>query len=239
MYPELNGKVAIISGAGGTLGAAVAKRLNAEGVRLALSDRREEALRPFTTDGSFPSTTLLETVDLTAPQEVENAVAKVVEKLSSVDILVNVAGAFTFSGPVHEMNPDDFDKMFAINVKTALLLSAAVAKRMVAADTQGRLINVGARAALTGVAGMSAYCASKSAVLRLTESMAAELLEHGITVNAVLPSTIDTPPNRKAMPDADFRKWVAPESLADVIAFLASDAARDISGAAIPVYGRA
>ena len=98
---------------------------------------------------------------------------------------------------------------------------------------------VGARAALKGEAGLSAYCASKAAVLRLTESMAAELLDHRITVNAVLPSTIDTPANRNVMPDADWEKWVAPESLADVIAFLVSDAARDISGiAAVPVYGR-
>ena len=110
---------------------------------------------------------------------------------------------------------------------------------MKSTETRGRIINIGARAALAGGPGLAAYSASKAAVLRLTESMAAELLEDRITVNAVLPSTLDTPANRQAMPDADPGAWVSPASLAEVIAFLASEAARDISGAAIPVYGRA
>jgi NAD(P)-dependent dehydrogenase (short-subunit alcohol dehydrogenase family) len=109
---------------------------------------------------------------------------------------------------------------------------------MVSSRRGGRIVNIAARAGLKGDPGNAAYAASKSAVIRLTESMAAELLEHQITVNAVLPSVIDTPPNRKANPDTDYSRWVSPESLADVIAFLISNAARDISGAAIPVYGK-
>lgn len=240
MYTELNGKVAIISGAGGALGTAVVRRFQAEGTKLALIDVKEEALQRVSADlGLSDDTTLLGAVDLTQKADVDAFVEKAVAKFGQVDIVANIAGGFKFSGPVHLMNPDDLDAMIAVNVKTSLLLSAAAAKQMVIHATKGRIINIGARVALSGAPEISAYSASKAAVLRLTESMAAELLDHGITVNAVLPSTIDTPANRKAMPNADFSKWVSPDSLADVIAFLASDSARDISGAAIPVYRRA
>jgi NAD(P)-dependent dehydrogenase (short-subunit alcohol dehydrogenase family) len=103
----------------------------------------------------------------------------------------------------------------------------------------GRIINVSSREGLEAHAGFAAYSASKSAVLRLTESLAAELTASDINVNCIMPSTIDTPQNRAAMPNADFSKWVAPEAIADVIAFLASDAARAVTGAAVPVYGKA
>jgi NAD(P)-dependent dehydrogenase (short-subunit alcohol dehydrogenase family) len=239
MYPELNGKVVLITGAGGSLGKAVALRLSQEQARLVLIDRNEAALSPLATLPGLSQDALRLPGDLTQQAEVEAMVAQAVEAVDKIDVLVNVAGGFRFSGPMHESKSDDLDFLFQINVKTAYLMSAAVAKRMVEMETPGRIINVGARAALAGAAGMAAYTASKAAVLRLTESMAAELLDKRITVNAVLPSTIDTPPNRQAMPKADFSKWVSPESLADVIAFLASDASRDISGAAIPVYGRA
>ncbi len=236
---ELNGKIALISGAGGALGSVLAQRLHKVGVKLALIDRNEENLRKIVQEHGIPDGEfLLGAVDLTQHAEIEAFLKRVVAQFGQVDILVNVAGGFTYSGSVHEMNLDDWDAMLTINAKTAFLLSAATAKQLVAQGKGGRIVMVGARAAGKGEAGLSAYCASKSAVLRLTESMAAELLDHRITVNAVLPSTIDTPANRKAMPKADFEKWVAPESLSDVIAFLVSDAARDISGAAIPVYGR-
>jgi NAD(P)-dependent dehydrogenase (short-subunit alcohol dehydrogenase family) len=240
MYPELNGKVAVISGAGGALGRAVVRRLYTENLRLALIDQHEEALRSVVTALGLEETrVLLGAVDLTQKAATDAFVGKAAAAFGAPDILVNIAGGFTFSGPVQEMDLDDLDKMFAVNVKTVFTLSAAAARQMVAAGTKGRIINVGARAALSGAAGIAAYCASKSAVLRLTESMAAELLEKGITVNAVLPSTMDTPANRKSMPNADFSTWVSTDSMADVIAFLASDASRDISGASIPVYGRA
>lgn len=234
MYTELNGKLAVVTGAGGSLGAAVARRLHQDGVRLALLDRSEEPLQKLNAEIGG----IYKMVDLTDNLAVEAAVVSIVESLGGIDILVNVAGAFVFSGPVHAMNPIDLDSMLNVNVKTAFLLSAAVAKRMVTLGKSGRIINVGARAGLTGVANMAAYSASKAAVLNLTEAMAAELRDSNITVNAVLPSTIDTPANRKSMPDADPSKWVTPESIADVIAFLASDSARDISGALLPVYGK-
>ena len=123
-----------------------------------------------------------------------------------------------------------------LNVRTLLNISKAVVPHMLEKKT-GKIISIGARHALSGKARMGSYSASKSAVLRLTESMAAELKSQGINVNCVLPGTIDTPENRKAMPDADTSKWVSPDSLAGIILFLTSDAARDINGAAIPVYG--
>lgn len=240
MYPELNDKVAVISGAGGSLGRAVVRRLRAEGARLALIDRNEEALKQFVQElGLSEETALVGAIDLTRKADVDTFVASTIETFGQADILVNIAGAFTFSGPVFRMKPDDLDAMVSVNVKTAFLLGAAVAARMVEKSAKGRIINIAARAGLAGSSGIAAYSAAKAAVLRLTESMAQELLEYGITVNVVLPSTIDTPPNRKAMPEADFSKWVTPDSIADVIAFLVSDSARDISGASIPVFGRA
>jgi len=239
MYPELAGKVAVISGAGGNLGAAVVRRLRAENVRVVLIDANAAALETVSQENGLTAETgLTGVVDLTQKAAVEAFVEKAAT-FGQIDILVNIAGGFRAGGPVHEMDESVWDFLLTLNAKTAFLLSAAVARRMVAGGVQGRIINTAARAGLSGVPGLAAYSASKSAVLRLTESMAAELRDHGITVNAVLPSTIDTPQNRQAMPDMDFSKWVAPESLAGVIAFLASDSARDISGAAIPVYGRA
>jgi NAD(P)-dependent dehydrogenase (short-subunit alcohol dehydrogenase family) len=239
MYSELQNRVAIVSGAGGNLGKAVVTRLFAEGCRIAPIDRHQENLNALcaalkaTPENLFPGS-----VDLTRYEAVAEFVDSVVAHFGRIDILANLAGGFVFSGATHEMDLGDLDRMVEINLKTAFLLSAAVAKRMVAQGGSGRIVNIGTRGALKGEAGMSAYAASKAGVLRLTESMAAELLPLGITVNAVLPSVIDTPQNRAAMPQSDFSKWVAPESLADAIAFLVSDAARDISGAAIPVYGR-
>lgn len=239
MYPELNGKVAVISGAGGNLGRAVARRLRAENARLALIDINAQALEAFVQEQGWPEETVqIGAVDLTRKDEVDRFIERVTAAFGQIDILVNVAGGFKM-GLSYEMGERDWDFLMNLNAKSAFLLGAAVIRTMLARSQKGRIINIAARAALTGSASLSAYSASKAAVLRLTESMAAELLEHGITVNAVLPSTIDTPQNRQAMPNADFTKWVAPESLADVIAFLASDGARDISGAGIPVYGRA
>jgi NAD(P)-dependent dehydrogenase (short-subunit alcohol dehydrogenase family) len=127
--------------------------------------------------------------------------------------------------------------MLSLNARSAFVVARAVVPHMLAAD-RGSIVLVGASAALQGGAGNSAYAASKAAVVRLTESLSAETKRRGVRVNAVLPGTIDTPPNRAAMPDADHALWVAPESIADVIAFLASDQARAVTGALIPVYGR-
>jgi NAD(P)-dependent dehydrogenase (short-subunit alcohol dehydrogenase family) len=139
---------------------------------------------------------------------------------------------------VHEADPADWDFLFSANVRTTLLCCRSVIPQMLK-QKSGRIINVSSREGLEAHAGFAAYSASKSAVLRLTESLAAELKASDINVNCIMPSVIDTPQNRAAMPNADFSKWVAPEAIADVIAFLASDAARAVTGAAVPVYGKA
>jgi len=152
---------------------------------------------------------------------------------------VHTAGGYRPGAKLYEMTEDQWNGLIDLNAKTTFLLNAAAARCMVDKGNTGRIINVAGRAALGGGSTIAAYSAAKAAVLRITESLAAELLKQDITVNAVLPSTIDTPQNRAGDPKADFSKWVKPESIADVIAFLASDGARDISGAAIPVYGKA
>jgi NAD(P)-dependent dehydrogenase (short-subunit alcohol dehydrogenase family) len=237
MYPELQDKVTIISGAGGNLGLALAQTLHAAGGRLALIDMNAESLANRAAAAGINHSLNL-AADLTKKAEVDAVVDQVVAHFGAVNALVNVAGGFRMDGPTHETSEETFDFLMTLNVKTAFLLSSAAARAMVAANKGGRIVNIGARAALTGPTGLAAYSASKSAVLRITESMASELLNDGITVNAVMPSVIDTPQNRAANPNDDHSKWVSPQSLASVISFLLSDSSRDISGALIPVYGR-
>jgi len=154
-----------------------------------------------------------------------------------VDVLVNTFGGYRGGKPVHEADLADWDFLFNINVRTTLLCCRAVIPQMLKQGT-GKIINVASRDGLSGSAGYAAYSASKSAVLRLTESMAAELKVSNINVNCIMPGTIDTPQNRAAVPNGDFTKWVEPAAIADVIAFLASEGARAINGAALPVYGK-
>ncbi|MBX3064151.1 MAG: SDR family oxidoreductase [Anaerolineae bacterium] len=238
-YPELSGKVVLISGAGGNLGSAVVKRLNREGVKLAIIDRDENAARGrLQADDIDERNVMIGVVDLLKRQEVEAFVHRVAQWMGGIDIVLNIAGGYKPQPPIHEMTDDLFDFLLNLNLKTVFHLSSIAAKQMVSSNRGGRIINVAARAALKGDPGNAAYSASKAAVIRLTESMAAELLDKNITVNAVLPSVLDTPQNRAGSPNEDYSRWVSVESLADVIAFLASDSARDISGAAIPVYGK-
>lgn len=238
-YPELQGKVAVISGAGGNLGLAVAGQLAAAGMRLALMDRNEAALRArYTEAGISLEGALIQPVELLQRESVEAFIQTVTATFGSLYAVLNIAGGYKPQSPLHEMDEATWDFFMGLNTKTVFNLSGIAARQMIAEGNSGRIINIAARAALHGDPGNGAHAASKSATLRLTESMAAELLDRQITVNALLPSVIDTPPNRTAMPDADYSRWVAPESLAAVILFLLSDGARDISGASIPVYGK-
>jgi NAD(P)-dependent dehydrogenase (short-subunit alcohol dehydrogenase family) len=164
------------------------------------------------------------------------SVARALPVASRIDVLCNIAGGFRMGQPVHETSDDTWELMLGLNAKSVLNCARAVVPGMLAAG-RGKIVNVAALAGLTGKANMGAYIVSKSAVIRLTESMAAELRDKGINVNCILPSTIDTPQNRKDMPEADPKRWVAPEALAEVVLFLASDAARAIHGASIPVAG--
>jgi len=175
-------------------------------------------------------------VDLSDAAVISTAIGAVIARFGRIDALCNLAGGFHMGEKVHEVPADKWDFMMELNAGSVLRMAQAVVPHMLKAGG-GRIVNIGAYSALSGKAEMGAYVASKSAVIRLTETMAAELRSHNINVNCVLPSVIDTPQNRAAMPKADPAKWVAPEALADVLLFLCSPAARAIHGAAIPVVG--
>jgi NAD(P)-dependent dehydrogenase (short-subunit alcohol dehydrogenase family) len=234
---EFEGKVVMVTGAAGNLGAAVAARFAALGARLALLDHSAERLGRTRDDLDLPSPTLLLPTDLTSTDSVASAADRTVAQLGRVDVLANIAGGFTMGPALHETDDEDWDLMMQLNVRSVFNTCRAIVPHMLR-QGGGRIINVSARAALEGKARMGPYCASKAAVLTLTESLAAEHKLAGINVNCILPGTIDTPQNRAAMPDADFSRWVPPAALADVIVFLSSEASRAVTGAAIPVYGQ-
>ncbi|MGB7421996.1 MAG: SDR family NAD(P)-dependent oxidoreductase [Comamonas sp.] len=227
-------KTVCITGAAGHLGAAVAAWFEREGARLVLLDRDAGLLR--TRFGHLPDAVLLP-ADLLDRAAVAAAVADALARVRHIDALCHLAGGFHMGEPVHETPTSAWDFMMDLNARSFIHMAAAVVPPM-RAQGRGRIVAVGAAGGLKGGAAVGAYAASKSALMRLVESMSAELRDDGINVNAVLPSIIDTPPNRAAMPDADVSRWVAPEALAEVIGFLASDAARAVHGALVPVLGR-
>ena len=229
--------VVMITGAAGNLGSAAAAVFREQNARLALFDHHEDRLPKLYPDlANSPDHYLAVSVDLTDFDQVKEAVRKVLDKLGRIDVLVNTVGGFTMGSRVHEMDSSTWERMMNLNVQTLLNTAQAVLPQM-RENKSGKMINIGARPSLEGKPKMAPYSVAKAGVLRLTESMAAENKSLGINVNCVIPGTIDTPENREAMPDADFDRWVKPESLARVISFLASPDARDIHGAAIPVYG--
>lgn len=235
---DFTDKVVVITGASGNLGSALARAFSRAGANLALIDRHVEVLAQQILDlVDRPDRLLIRSADLTQADEVETAVHAIVDHFGRIDVLAHTVGGFRAGTPLHETPLATLDFMLSLNAKTVFITNQAVIPHMLRQGA-GKIINLAARAGLQGQQNLAAYSASKAAVIRLTESAAAELKQSGINVNCVLPGTIDTPQNREAMPDADFSRWVKPESLADVILFLASDAARDIHGAAVPVYGR-
>ncbi len=231
---EFANRTVVVTGAAGNLGRAVAAAFAARGATLVLLDRSEEALRKVY--GAGDERRVLAAVDLLDAPQVAALAQGIVARHARIDVLANLAGGFRMGEAVHETSDATWDFLLDINVRTMLNAVRAVVPHMLAAGG-GRIVNVGAAAALKGVAMMGAYVAAKSAVIRLTEAMAAELREKNINVNCVLPTIIDTPENRAAMPEADPKRWVAPDDLANAIVFLASDAARAIHGAALPVTG--
>lgn len=235
---SLTDQVIIVTGASGNLGKATVRALQQAGARLALVDRaiEETFAQGFPELVGSPERYLPLAADLTGEAAVEAMVERALAHFGAIDGLVNIAGGYRGGTPAHETDLATLQFLFDLNARTMFLASQAVLPHMIARG-RGRIVSVGARAALQGGRNMAAYSLAKMAVVRLTESMAAEVRAHGVNVNAILPGTIDTPQNRRDMPNADFSRWVAPEALADVILFLLSDAARAIHGAAIPVYG--
>lgn len=223
------GRIIVITGAFGVLGSAVAAAAAGQGARLALID--------FAKDGPAPDGALkLGGVDLADAAQADAAMSEVVGTFGGVDALLNIAGGFAWQtlegGPL-----DTWSALHRLNVVTAATASRA-ALPYLKASAAGRIVNVGANAALKAGMGMGAYAASKAGVHALTQSLAEELKGDGVTVNAVLPSILDTPANRADMPNEDPGKWVRPADLAAVMLFLADEASTAMTGALVPVTGR-
>ncbi|MEQ5840102.1 SDR family NAD(P)-dependent oxidoreductase [Paraburkholderia acidicola] len=234
MNSELSGKVIAVTGGFGILGMATALTVANYGAKVVLIDSA-----PSPTDklpASLNDALLLGGVDLASEDAAKQAIAETAAKYGELTGLVNVAGTFRWA-TLQEDELDTWDFLFRVNLKTAATASKA-ALPLLTAQKSARIINIGAGAGNKAAAGMGPYAASKAAVARLTEALAEEFKESGLTVNAVLPSVIDTPRNRTDMPGADASRWVKPEAIADVIAFLLSPRADAINGALIPVFGR-
>jgi NAD(P)-dependent dehydrogenase (short-subunit alcohol dehydrogenase family) len=225
----MDGKVIVVTGALGALGKIVVTSALARGARVAGIDHAASQV------AATPNRIELGGVDLTDAAQASKAIDAAASHFGECDALINIAGGFAFETVV-EGDPKTWQRMYELNVLTALNASRSAIPHLVASGS-GRIVNIGAVGGLQAGAGMGAYAASKAGVHRLTEALAAEW-KGKITVNAVLPSIIDTPANRASMPNADFAKWVTPEELADVILFLASDEASAVTGALLPVIGR-
>lgn len=231
--------IIVVTGAGGNLGKVVVEAFLRQGGTVfgvyhrSPSDDEIEALQKLA--GTLY---LMDGVDLTDRDAVIALSEKIFERGSNVGVVINTVGGFTMGERVDELQLTTWQKMYALNVQTILNTAAAFVPGMIH-QGRGKFITIGSKASLSGGAKMGAYAAAKSAVLRLTESMAAELKNHQIQANCIIPGTIDTPENRQAVPEADFSNWVQPEEIAKVILFLSSVKADSISGASIPVYGKA
>lgn len=230
------GKVTIISGASGGLGETISRVFYEAGASVVLVGTRLDGVQALAAELGAERTLPLAAnlVDLAGAEAV---VAATVERFGQVDILLNLAGGFAGGSPLSESSDDDLNKMLDINLRTTYNLCRAAVKPMMA-QQWGRIVNTGSRDALHARPNYSAYAISKAAVLRLTEALAAEVQNFNITVNAILPGTIDTAANRKSTPNADFSKWVKPAEIAATLLFLTSEDAAAINGAAIPLFGK-
>jgi NAD(P)-dependent dehydrogenase (short-subunit alcohol dehydrogenase family) len=222
-------KFVAVTGAAGALGTAVISTLAGAGYQVIGIDHAPKI------NGGSALTLELAGVDLTVPAMAQQAFDRVRAECGTLSALVNLAGGFAWE-KIESGSIETWDRLFNLNLRTTLNATKAALPLLLAQG--GSIVNVGAAAAAKAAEGMGAYAASKSAVARLTESLAAELLIRGVRVNAVLPSTLDTPANRAQMPDAPFDRWVTTRALADAIAFLISDAAAAITGALLPVTGK-
>jgi NAD(P)-dependent dehydrogenase (short-subunit alcohol dehydrogenase family) len=229
---NLSGKVFIVTGAFGALGQAVSDCMIAHGAKLALLGNRA---RPGVAQP--PGVLLYTGVDLSQRDAASEVVERVFKETGRIDGLVNLAGGFHWD-KLEGGRLESWDTMFRVNLLTAVVSCEAVLPYLLRSEG-GTIVNIGALGAIKASCGMGAYAASKAGVVKLTEALADELKDRGITVNAILPGVLDTPRNRADMPSADFTRWVSPKAVADLIVFLVSDLARAISGAIWPVAGRA
>ncbi len=248
-YAALAGRVALVTGALGGLGPAVCRAFVASGAtvigvvsagggRHGSLDEALAALRATLAPGADASRLTLRTANLEDERSVADLVAGVASDFGRLEIAANLVGGYAAGQPVSALDANVWDRQFALNARTTFLVSKHVAAPMIR-QQWGRIVNVSSRAAVAGRRNAAAYAVAKQAVITLTEAQAEELRDDHITVNAILPSIIDTPANRAAMPKADHSRWPTADQVARVIAFLASEDAAIISGATIPVYGLA
>jgi NAD(P)-dependent dehydrogenase (short-subunit alcohol dehydrogenase family) len=233
---DFDGKVVIVTGATGNLGQVVARKFAAQGAKLVLVARNATDLMALADE--LGSETLAEAADLGDAASVDALVQRALDRFGRIDVLAHTVGGYAAGKPVHESEIDVLDKMMTLNVKPVYITAGRVARTMVERGQSGKIVVVLARTALRGQANAAAYAASKAAAQRVVESMALELRDKGINVNAVLPSIIDSPQNRADMPNADPARWVTAEDVADIMLFLASSAADKVNGASVEVYGR-
>jgi NAD(P)-dependent dehydrogenase (short-subunit alcohol dehydrogenase family) len=224
---DLTDKACIVTGGSGALGVAVVERLRGAGATVAVIHR---GASPQPADLTFGG------IDVADPAAAQAAVTEAVKKLGGVYALINIAGAFRWE-TLADGDVATWDLLYSVNLKTAVNACKAALPHLIA-NGGGRIVNIGSANAVKAAAGMGAYAAAKAGVAKLTEALSEEVKAKGITVNAVLPTIIDTPANRAEMPKADFSKWVRPDAIAALIAFLLSEEAGAITGALIPVAGQ-
>jgi NAD(P)-dependent dehydrogenase (short-subunit alcohol dehydrogenase family) len=220
--------VVLITGASGGLGTAVVKTFLDSGASSVIGVDRSWSKHP-TEDGRFQAIA----VDLLDPAEC----ARLAERVNPVDALIHVVGGFAGGRPIAETSDGEWRKMLDLNLNTAFYMFRAILPQMLE-HNRGRIIAIGSRAGVQPMADYASYSVSKAALIALVKTLALETKDTGVTANVVLPSTIDTPANRAAMPDADYSKWVTPDSIAQLLVWLASGKAADINGAVIPMYGK-
>jgi NAD(P)-dependent dehydrogenase (short-subunit alcohol dehydrogenase family) len=229
----LQGKIVAVTGGFGQLGVAVVRAALDAGAQVAALDRARQPADAKALAGALA----LGDIDLAESSAATKAVDQVVAQLGGLDALINIAGTFRWES-LETGSVDTWDLLYRVNLRSAVNTSHAALPHLTKRGG-GRIINIGAGAAAAKAgAGMGAYTASKAGVAKLTEALAEEVKDRGITVNAILPSIIDTPANRADMPNADFSRWVPPRAIADVIVFLLSNQASAVTGALIPVSGR-
>jgi NAD(P)-dependent dehydrogenase (short-subunit alcohol dehydrogenase family) len=227
---ELTDRIVIVTGAKGGLGAHVTRALLNAGARVVGSSRKID-------DAEFASPHFTAVnADLTIDADARSLVTQVIERFKKIDALVHVAGGFAGGAPIHETDDATWEAMMNLNLRAAFQILRATIPHM-RAQAGGRIVAIGSRAGVEPAANIAAYSSSKAALVSLVRTAALENRDLGITANLILPGTIDTEANRRADPKADRSRWVSPEGIAGLAVFLVSDAAAQITGAAIPFYG--
>jgi NAD(P)-dependent dehydrogenase (short-subunit alcohol dehydrogenase family) len=227
----MQGKVVLVTGANGGLGAYVTQAFLDAGATVVGSSRKIQQ-----SDFKSPNFTAMP-AEISTAENAKGLVAQAVARFGRIDVLAHTVGAFAGGQSIAETDDATFKKMFDLNFNGALYLLRAALPAIRKAG-KGRIIAIGSRAAVDPGPGVGAYSASKAALVSLIRTVAAENKDAGVTANVILPGTIDTPANRKAIPNADISKWVQPANIASLIVWLASDAGADVNGSVIPVYGK-